>query len=183
MIKKIFMQEPINISLEALKVAITQIGQKEDPIGSNSGVMVDAYLKSVGLDPGAAWCQAFLYWCYDAATKALSATGHGTEGVTIVNPVVRTAGVLDCWNRTAANKKIMALEAKSRPELVSPGNQIFFKDGETTGHTGIVEKVIGQDIYTIEGNTNSDGGREGYEVLRKLRKLSDAKLLGFAKYS
>ena len=170
------------IKAKALAIAITQIGVKEDPIGSNGGPQVEQYLKSVGLGKGYAWCQAFVYWCFAEAAKELS----------IPNPVVHTAGVLDCWNKTAVNVKLHQIEISSRPELVLPGDQVFFKHSATTGHTGIVEMVgpliiqgterHGFVMHTIEGNTNEDGSREGFEVLRKVRRFDDAHLLGVIRY-
>ncbi len=35
------------------------------------------------------------------------------------------------------------------------------------GHTGLVSKVIGNNLETIEGNTNDDGSREGVGVFRR----------------
>jgi len=162
----------ITIRNKAVEIAIGQLGQKEEPIGSNCGPMVNEYLKSVGLNPGYAWCQAFVFWCYAEAAKALG----------LPNPVIHTASVLDCWNRTAVNFKLMAVEVKARPELVSPGDQIIFKHSATTGHTGIIERIEGQLFYTIEGNTNHDGSREGYEVERKIRRCDDLHLLGVIRY-
>jgi len=104
-----------NISLDAMKVAVTQLGMKEDPIGSNWGKVVQGYLKSVGLTAPAAWCQAFAYWCYEKASLNAAAK----------NPMVKTAGVLDCWNKTVESLKLHAVEAQHRPELVSPGDQII----------------------------------------------------------
>ena len=46
----------------ALQIAQGQLGQSEQPMGSNRGPMVNEYLKAVGLNPGYAWCQAFVYW-------------------------------------------------------------------------------------------------------------------------
>jgi hypothetical protein len=43
--------------------------------------------------------------------------------------------------------------------------------GKGTGHTGIVERVVGTKIHTIEGNTNDEGSREGYEVCRRKREI------------
>lgn len=40
-----------------------------------------------------------------------------------------------------------------------------------TGHAGFVEKVTGTTVYTIEGNTNDSGGREGYKVARRKRDV------------
>jgi hypothetical protein len=164
----------VNLSAEALKVACSQVGQKEVPVGSNKGPMVTKYLKSVGITSPAAWCMAFVYWCYLEAARAAG----------LHCPVVRTAGVLDCWNKTASNLKLHKVEAMSRPELISAGDQIVFQHGNGTGHTGIVESFdrLTMTIHTIEGNTNGDGGREGYEVMRKLRKLDDVHLVGFIRY-
>ncbi|EKT4520794.1 CHAP domain-containing protein, partial [Flavobacterium psychrophilum] len=47
--------------------------------------------------------------------------------------------------------------------------------GKGLGHTGIVEKVIEKTIYTIEGNTNDDGSREGYKVCRRKRNIKTIK--------
>jgi hypothetical protein len=40
-----------------------------------------------------------------------------------------------------------------------------------TGHIAIVENVTLKGIYTIDGNSNSQGGREGIEVARIFRKV------------
>ena len=39
------------------------------------------------------------------------------------------------------------------------------------GHIGIVTGFDGKNIYTIEGNTNAAGSREGQGVYRKIRPL------------
>jgi len=162
------------VSQLAVEVAVSQLGQQEVPKGSNKGPMVDQYLKSVGITFPAAWCQAFLYWCYLEASRKAG----------LHCPVVRTGGVLDCWNKTAENLKVHATEALSRPDLLSAGDQIIFKHGAGTGHTGMVVAVDkdSMSVSTIEGNTNHDGSREGYEVERKIRKLNDPHLLGFICY-
>jgi len=49
-----------------------------------------------------------------------------------------------------------------------------YKDGypRWTGHAGIVVAVQGNQIVTVEGNTNSSGGREGIEVAMKIRSTN-----------
>jgi len=142
---------------------------------------VNEYLKVVGLNPGYAWCQAFVYWCYnEAANKA---------GVS--NPMVKTAGVYDCWNRTAnsygTSKLLKALIVK-QPELLQPGDQFILTFGRQAGHTGLIERIEVSPadgtilLHTIEGNSNEDGSREGYEVVRRVRSLSERALQGFIKY-
>ncbi len=156
----------------ALQTALSQLGVSEHPVGSNSGPMVNEYLKSVGLNPGYAWCQAFVHWCYEQAAE------QAREN----NPVIKTAGVQDCWNRTAVQFKITKEEALKSPELLKPGYQFILSFGKGAGHTGMVESMDGQTIHTIEGNSNTNGSREGYEVVRHKRNLTDPFLLGFIKY-
>jgi hypothetical protein len=52
------------------------------------------------------------------------------------------------------------------------------------GHTGIVEKIEGGALVTVEGNTNAAGSREGTAVLRKTsrRVSADSINKGFIDY-
>lgn len=140
---------------ETLKVATSQLGVQEMPKGSNAGPQVEAYLKSVGLGKGNAWCMAFVFWCVMNASK----------NKVVINPLKKTAGVLDQWN----SKPLL------RQKLPQPGDIFIMDFGKGQGHTGIVEKVVGLKIMTIEGNTNDDGSREGYEVCRRERSISSIK--------
>jgi len=146
----------------ALKVAITQLGQAEKPLGSNWGKPVQDYLKSVGLNFPASWCLAFLYWCFEEASKQQK----------VVNPLVKTGGVLNLWNK--ADKKYRVL---GEPQA---GDIFIMNFGKGLGHTGIVEKVDKTFVYTIDGNTNDSGSREGIEVCRKQRPRN--KIVGYLRY-
>jgi len=154
--------------LKALEAAISKIGVEEVPRGSNWGKDVQEFLLSVKIKFPASWCQAFVYWCYKK--------GFGDAQ----NPCVQTGGVLDCWNRSIKQNKITVAQAQANPALILPGYQFIMDFGNGLGHTGIVEKVEGGKVYTIEGNTNDTGSREGYAVCRRVRKVSDMK--GFIKY-
>lgn len=152
------MEQKTNLSLtdRILSVARSQIGYQEEPKGSNWGKHVQKYLASVGISFAAAWCMAFVYWCVNEACK--EAGRH--------NNLIKTGGVLRQWNEIDKSLK------SSKPQRGS----IFIMDfGHGLGHTGIVEKVEGDIIHTIEGNTNDDGSREGYEVCRRIRKVSACK--------
>lgn len=145
---------PINGLLdEAIKFALTQVGVMEDPVGSNKGPEVNQYLASVGLPPGQFWCAAFVYFCFDKAAQKLGRK----------NPLVKTGGSLDHWNRTNA-KKIKAADALNNPALIKPGHIFIIDHGGGHGHTGIVQKVEGGFIHTIEGNSNIDGSANGIGV-------------------
>lgn len=154
-----------------LQIAGGEIGVMEDPPHSNSGPEVDEYLASVGLGGGYSWCAAFVYWCFNEACKKIGRK----------NPLYRTAGVLNHWNNSTA-KKILSADAFANPSLVKPGQIFIMSYGGGLGHTGIVEKVNGGFLITIEGNTNDGGSREGIGVFRRTgRKIKDINK-GFLQY-
>lgn len=164
----------------ALRVAASEVGVMEEPVGSNRGPRVDLYLRTVGLDPthgNFAWCAAFLYFCFEGSAKRLGRP----------NPLIRTAGVLDHWNRAgrARIRRLSAAKAQLQEELVQPGH-IFIIDTEDpggTGHTGLIERAIGGKLITIEGNTNDGGSREGIGVFRRSgRRIRDVNV-GFIDYA
>lgn len=142
--------------MKHIEIAISQLGVEEEPRGSNWGKQVQAYLNSVGINFPASWCMAFVYWC---VKKSLEGTGS-------INTLYRSGGVLAVWNNTAKEKKHI------NPE---PGDIFIMDFGKGVGHTGFVERVEGDIIHTIEGNTNDTGSREGYEVCRRQRKISACK--------
>lgn len=144
-----------NLSKEAILSAVSQIGVEEVPKGSNAGTDVEKYLKSVGLGKGYSWCMAFVYWNVLQATTKLK----------ISNPLLKTAGVLAAYNYP-----------KNKIVRNPQSGDIFIMDfGKGQGHTGFVEYVLNDTIHTIEGNTNDDGSREGYEVCRRVRKTASIK--------
>ena len=160
----------------ALQFAVSQIGVREEPPGSNAGYSVERYLESVGLGPGYSWCAAFLFWAYGKAAIQLATK----------NPLIKTGRVMEHWQKAAPARKLTASRVRKDPTLIKPGLiGILLLDAHTgAGHTFIVEKFDGTILTTIEGNSNNDGGREGIGVFRlQRRKLSDKSLLGFLDYS
>jgi hypothetical protein len=149
----------------ALKYAIAELGKQEIPLGSNWGPHVRKYLQSVGLDFPAAWCAAFVYWCFAQAAKEMG----------IPNPVPKTGGVLNMWRLADAKNKMKATIEPQRGD-------IFIMDyGKGLGHEGIVEKKDATFVYNVEGNTNDSGSREGIEVTRKQRPRK-GKIIGYLRY-
>lgn len=137
----------------SLQFAQSQIGVTEKPKGSNAGPEVEIYLKSVGLGKGYAWCMAFVFWNVQQASLKTK----------IVNPLKKTGSVIAQLN---ACKNLIVKTPES--------GCIFVMDfGHGVGHTGFVSQVFKNGtIETIEGNTNDDGSREGYEVAKRIRKIS-----------
>lgn len=147
-----------SLALTSLKYAQSQIGVQEIPKNSNAGPAVEKYLKSVGLGKGYAWCMAFMYWSVKSASIELNVT----------NPLTKTAGVMNMYN----------LEKDLRVSTPKVGDLFTMDFGGGVGHTGIVEKILPNGkIQTIEGNTNDDGSREGYEVCRRTRNVKS--IIGF----
>lgn len=149
------------IGEEAVRQAGSQLGVKE-ATGHNDGVAVEKYLASVGLGKGYSWCMAFVYWCFKQAAAKLG----------VVNPLKQTGGVKDEWDSNRGTKV-------TRPQI---GAQFFIIHSDGLGHTGICTSgmLLDDTFHTIEGNTNSNGSREGTSVLRKTRKLSE--VVGFKIY-
>ena len=141
--------------MKHLQIAIKEIGVEEVPRGSNWGDGVKKYLNSVGINFPASWCMAFVYYCCTQAG---------------VKHLVKTGGVLAQWNKVAAAYK---------SQTPSVGCIFIMDYGKGLGHTGFVERIEGDTLHTIEGNTNDSGSREGYEVCRRQRKISHCK--GFIK--
>lgn len=139
---------------KVLEIALSQVGKEENPRGSNQGTEVNAYLASVHLPPGNAWCAAFVSWCILEATKAVG-------GPPLFKPSGSALGLLH-----------------ANPELVvdSPGNDacyVFIKvhADHVHGHAGFWVPMN----RTVEGNSNDNGDREGYEVCRLNRQFSEMK--------
>ena len=132
-----------------------EIGVRE--IGTNRGPRVETYLASVGLPPGNPWCAAFVAWCIQQAALRRKATVE--------------------WPRTGYCPSIAAWAKRMGKILTEPQpGQVFLlrlSVGGTTrfAHTGIVERVQGEILHTIEGNTNERGGREGIGVFERTRTL------------
>lgn len=153
---------------QVIDLLLTQVGVKE-LTGKNDGVEVESYLKSVGLGKGYAWCQAFLYWGFDNVAKTTNST----------NPMPKTAGVLDNWNKSAKYQ----VSKNDKPQV----GDVFVMDfGKGQGHTGLIIAVEGDYIITVEGNTSADPtlaseDREGQGVFKRRRKISTINK-GFLRY-
>lgn len=138
---------PSSITEAAVTAAVSQLGIREQG-GNNTGPEVDLYLASVGLEPGASWCAAFVYWCFRRAANSL----------TVPSPCPKTGGALKLW-KLADPHFHMTAPARGR---------VFVMDhGQGLGHVGFVEAVREDgSIDSVEGNTNAAGSRNGDRVAR-----------------
>jgi CHAP domain/Putative peptidoglycan binding domain len=158
---------------EALSVAQSQVGVMEQPKGSNLGPEIEMYQKRVGIPRKTFWCAAYVYFCFDEAAKKLG----------LPNPVFKTGGCLHHWNNSPA-KKIKAKDAQNNPSLVKPGHIFILDHGHGHGHTGIVKRVEGGRLITLEGNSNPSGSSNGIGVFElDIRKVFTPNLKGYLDYS
>jgi hypothetical protein len=160
----------------ALRIAGEQEARhvREIPRNSNRGPDVDKYLECADCPPGNSWCCAFVYWCMNEGAKELGRK----------NPMVKTAGCLDHWQRAVARgaSRFTTDRALANLELVHPGLIFIMDHGGGFGHTGFVERVDGGMLTTLEGNTDASKTREGGGVYRLTRKIADVNK-GFIDYS
>lgn len=155
----------MTLQQKALEIAISQLGVEEHPRGSNRGPQVDQYLIRTGYDPtkgSYAWCASFVYWCFDEAATSMS----------VKNPLAKTGGVMDQWNKRKAEFRVTGAP--------QPGDIGILDLGNGLGHMFIVESVELDHVHNVEGNTNDEGGREGYEVCRRTRLRS--KVMGYLRF-
>lgn len=132
-----------------LNQARQDIGVSEVPPGSNRGPRVEEMLRNTGLGGGHPWCAAAV------ATWGLEAIGSTW-------PLPRSAAC-DTLLDFAERKGILR-------SLPLAGDVFLILQSPTDAiHTGLVVEVLGNEIKTIEGNTNTGGSAEGYMVKERKR--------------
>ncbi len=118
-----------------VQAAQTQVGQAEQPPGSNEGAAIAAYRGAVaGSAPGEPWCAYFASWAAREAGVPLGASGEGLGSVSQI------------WSWAQSTGRAIPNGPGVTPQ---PGDLIVFG----SEHVGIVKDVLpnGQ-IQTIEGN-------------------------------
>jgi hypothetical protein len=119
------------------------------------------------MDFPAAWCDAFVDWCFQKAYGVSNAKGL-------------IGGNFDDYTPNSAqlykNKKAWY----STPKV---GDQIFFKNSKRIYHTGLVYKVDSKRVYTIEGNTSGASGiiANGGGVCKKSYLLTNSSIAGYGR--
>ncbi len=120
---------------QIVRIAESQIGQTEQPPGSNESPAIAIYrTATAGAVPGAPWCAYFASW---AARQAGAPLGAGGEGLGSVGQI---------WSWAQSSGRAIPNGPGVTPQ---PGDLIVFGDE----HVGIVKEVLPNgDIATIEGN-------------------------------
>jgi len=146
------------VGLRAVKDGLQNLGVQEQPAGSNWGKFVQTYLNFVGIQSPAPWCCAFLVYRVHQAAKEIG-----------LQPIVpKTGYVQNLYLWAKANHLV---EDTPAPGLAfvewSPSLNRY-------AHTGLIAEVKGNQFRTVEGNSNSNGSRDGECVASNWRTWGPA---------
>lgn len=148
--------DPINAVLNEAK---KYLGVVEVPKLSNRGITIDYWLTECKVPVGNPWCAAFV------TSIMRQALGYGL-------PMYLTASVqrIVDWAKSLAAVGVWQ-DKPERGDLFV----IYFNSLRRFGHVGFVTNVIDANTFeTVEGNSNSDGSRDGYGVVSNKRKVTDS---------
>ena len=141
-------QQVDNLSC-VLETSAKEVGVKEYG-GNNKGSRIGEYLKVTNLPEGYAWCAAFVCWVMEQC-----GLDHPSSAW---SPVVATHNTI-----------------YKRGDEYFPNMQdglvfgLYYENLKRIGHVGIIYKIQGNKVYTIEGNTSGSKTREGDGVHRLIR--------------
>lgn len=140
------------VKLKALEFAITQIGTKEDPYGSNHQKYGKWYQED-----GVPWCAIFDSYCINEALGTLD------------KPTWKYAYVPTIAQDAAEGKNHMSLT--HAPE---PGDLVTYNFSEPNCHVAFYEKDLGSGSFSdVGGNTGPSNFSNGGEVARSTRYMSE----------
>lgn len=130
-----------------------------------------------GRKNGFAWCDIFVDWCFVRA--------YGLEAA--LKLTNQPLGKANCGAGCRYSRNYYK-KAKRLFDAPQPGDQIFFwpKDaigGPAVAHTGLVYRVDGTYVYTIEGNTSGANGvvANGGGVCKKKYRLTYNRIAGYGR--
>lgn len=117
------------------------------------------------MDFPAAWCDAFVDWCFQKAYGVSNAKGLLCGNFDDYTPSSA---------RLYANKGAWGTDPKI-------GAQIFFKNSSRIYHTGLVYAFDSRYVYTVEGNTSGASGviANGGGVCKKRYLRTNSKIAGY----
>ena len=126
--------------------------------GANRGPWVRLYMD--GYDgEDALWCCGFVRFCLDQAF------GHLNQSA----PMIKTFSC-DRFAEWSDQRGFLVRGGSGDLSVLRPGHLFLVRKTTTDWtHTGIVTNVFSDYCETIEGNTNDEGSRNGFEVCARKR--------------
>lgn len=138
-----------------ITLALKEVGQHEEG-KANWGPKVKEYLAAADIDVPSAWCAAFCNWSAEHAAKSL--------GVKSPLEQVPLQGYVQSYVDFGKQHGWVVPRAEAkRGDLICMWHQSLNR----YGHIGLVTGWTAdkKQITTVEGNSNNDGSRDGYEVV------------------
>ena len=123
-----------------IRIATKEIGVRET--SNNSSARIDEYNACLGFKK-VAWCASFVSWCHKEAGFAQP--------------------------RTPWSPSLFPSRRVVKEPLPGCVFGIYFNALGRVAHCGIVAKLHGDNVYTVEGNTSVAGSREGDGVYARVR--------------
>lgn len=145
---------PSPVAGSVLDAARSQIGVRE-ATGNNDGVPAERYSNGQQ-EP---WCANFVSWCFRQA-------GH---------PLPGNQEAIGSCDTMAAELRARGALFQSGERTPQPGDVIFFGQPGDYTHVGIVERVEGGKVYTVEGNS-------GDRVTERSYDLGDPKIQAYGRW-
>ena len=156
---------PKSARLRALDHAVSYLGTKENPPGSNRGRLIDQWNKAAGVPVGSPWCMSFLRAMFRKAGVQL---GGGAS-----------VGFFEEW---AVQHGELIVSRPFKGDIIC----YRFDSDNWPDHVGIVERVLALRwqsrvftgwVQTVEGNTAWGDDADGGQVQRRRRWISRAKFV------
>lgn len=136
-------------------IARKYIGTEEQPIGSNRGPLIDRWNTNVNAPIGSFWCASFV-----SGVALEWETKSGLDW-----PLCFSADC-DVWLSVAKKHGVLQRSPQAGDLMLLV--KTFSNGRQDAFHIGIVEGVDENGIWkSIEGNSNNDGSRNGYEVAHR----------------
>ena len=170
------------IGEQIVKVAESLLYIREKT-GNNDHPMIDKMFDYLGLPHNLSWCLAFCIWCVHSVVNPMPypKIARCSTFFEIVKK--------DTWKYKVGTPSDVAWNIYK----VKPGTIIIFSQSKVAGksnwngHAALVDMKVtdnNRTWYTIEGNTNGAGSREGNGVYRKVRSIKQGGLAleGFVQF-
>jgi hypothetical protein len=148
----------------AASLALLQEGTRE--VGENWGPKVQAFLAAANVHTPNPWCAAFVNWCAEQEAAKLGVKSP-------LELVPNQAYVQSYVDYGKAHGWVIPTKDAKAGDLIC----FFHKSEGRYAHIGFVTGWKDGQIMTIEGNTNDEGSREGYEVAKRLRTVTSGVLI------
>jgi hypothetical protein len=155
-------RRPARIGTAVVHHAKAHLAQHPREVGGqNRGPWVRLYMDG---HEGEAWpwCAGFVSFIVEQASATIG----------IAMPFAKTFSCdILASEGQMAGEFVSEAEARADTSLLKPGTVFLSRRTRRDWtHTGLVTRVDAKDVFsTIEGNTNDEGSREGYEVCARVR--------------